>query len=137
MLLHLSLTDPPKSIGKNGKPNLTIKNLPELINDPGVKAALGMLVKIAEEKVKICRDWRNSHIAHCALPLALSSGARPLEPSSKHVNEALESIIAVMNEVSEHFTESGQSFSKTAILGSQQLLKVLDAGVRKLRESEE
>jgi hypothetical protein len=136
-LLHLSrLTDPPKSIGKNGKPNLTIKNLPELINDPGAKAALGELVKIAEGKVKICRDWRNSHIAHCDLRLVLSGGAGPLEPSSKHVNEALESVVAVLNAVSVHFTETEQRF-KTAIHGSEQLLVVLDAGVRKLRESQE
>ncbi|MGH6846815.1 MAG: hypothetical protein ACREC0_05080 [Methylocella sp.] len=134
--LHIvRLTDPPESMCYK---NLTIRKLPELVDDPEFKATLSELVETARQKAGICLNWRNKYIAHCDLELALSDGTSQSEPpSSKDVNEALESIVAVMKAMSEHFTESELFFSKTALLGTQRLLEVLDAGVRKLRECEE
>jgi hypothetical protein len=54
-LLHIAgLTDRPKSLGKE---NLTILNLPELVNDHEMKKTLVELVETAESKTKFCRDW--------------------------------------------------------------------------------
>ena len=42
---------------------------------------------------EFCRDWRNRHIAHRDLQLALKQGAEPLKPASRSkVREALEAL---------------------------------------------
>jgi hypothetical protein len=103
MLLRIArLTDPPTS-GK-GKENLTILNLPSLVEDRGEKAKLDELASIAKSKTEFCRDWRNRHIAHRDLELLKNGSAKPLEEANGiKVTDALSAIKNVLTEVSWHY----------------------------------
>jgi hypothetical protein len=94
-LLHISrLTDP----SSKDMENLTIRNLPGLVEDRAIKADLHRLINTAGDKVKSIRDWRNHRIAHCNRELIINNEpARPLEPASKEqVREALIAIREVL-----------------------------------------
>src|SRR4249920_2361782 len=108
-LLHVArLTDPPSSAGKD---NLTIRRLPDLIRDASAKEHVRTLIDAAVGKADFCRDWRNRHIAHKDLKLALQKGAEPLKPASRaKVKEALDSLSDVLNAVSLHYDRSTTSF---------------------------
>ena len=101
-LLHLTrLTDPPRSFGK---PNLTLRLLPPLIDNDIVRSTVEALINDACKRTGFARDWRNRRIAHSDLQLALEEKARPLEHASRQqVREALAAVDAVLNSVSEHF----------------------------------
>jgi hypothetical protein len=136
-LLHIArLTDPPISMGHA---NLTIKNLPELVNDPATKTVLVALVETAMNKTTFCRDWRNRRIAHSDLDLAMNKSATPLKPASrKQVTEALSAIADVLNKVDECYTNSKTHFKGGNITGNaESLLHVLDDGLRAQAEREE
>ena len=136
-LLHIArLTDPPKSKGKD---NLTIFRLPQFIDEPDVKKQVSELIEIAVDKTDFCRDWRNRHIAHKDLGLALKSGAEQLKPASRaKVKEALSSIAEVLNAVSSHYMDSTTGFEGTGNWnGAVSLLYVIDDGLRAAREREE
>lgn len=136
-LLHIArLTDPPK---RANKAVLTIKNLPKLVNDPATKNTVTALVKTAENKTEFCRDWRNRHIAHRNLNLALNKPARPLKDASKkQVDEALDSIVDVLNALSRHYTDSDLRFRMGSRAGGAvSLLYVLDDGLRAAATREE
>jgi AbiU2 len=135
MLLHIArLTDKPE-VGK--KKNLTIQNLPKLVN-PAITGALQQLVDIVLSASKFCVDFRNRHIAHRDLDLAINKEASPLEPPSRmQVNEALRAIVNVLNAVDVRYAGSESYFLNPTRQGAVQLLHVLDAGVKKQQEWEE
>jgi HEPN superfamily AbiU2-like protein len=136
-LLHLArLTDSPKS---SGRENLTIRRLPALVPDQETRLAVTELVALAIAKTKFCRDWRNRHIAHRDLGLALAEGAAPLEPASRAlVNDALGSISDVMNALSVRYLDSTTLFEGIASLsGAVSLLYVIDDGLRMQQERRE
>ena len=87
ILLHLCrLTDPP-SIGK--KENLTVLRLPGMV-DAAIRAEVEGAVESLEQRTAFARDWRNRHIAHSDLMLALDESLTPLAPASRaKVAEAL------------------------------------------------
>lgn len=130
-LLHIArLTDRPKSLGKE---NLTILNLPELVNDHEMKKTLVELVETAESKTKFCRDWRNRHIAHRDLDLAMNKSAKELDTASiSLVDEALASIAKVLNEVSLHYTDGALHFTRGVggAGNALRLLHLLNHGMR-------
>jgi hypothetical protein len=130
-LLHIArLTDSPDS-GK-GKANLTIQNLPGLIGDPATASNVARSVETVVQESKFCRDWRNRHIAHRDLVLALKQPTDPLESASrKQVNEVLDSIAKVLNAVQSHYCNSETHF-RTGIGpgGSLSLLYALGDGFR-------
>ncbi len=133
ILLHIArLTDEPRSLNRKAKANLTIRNLPEFISDITTKNAVAALLDVATTKAGFCRDWRNRHIAHRDLSLALNNSAVPLEKASrKQVGEALSAIAAVLNAVDAHYTDSETRFDvSSSIGGAVSLLYVLDDGVR-------
>lgn len=134
MLLHIArLTDPSESMGKKNKKNLTIQNLPGLVSDPAIKEALEKLVGIADEKVKFCRDWRNRHIAHIDLDLAINiKPARPLMPADKEkVVEALITIRNVLMELEQRYMSEDSVFLGSPPLhGATDLLNVLHFGIK-------
>jgi AbiU2 len=71
-LLHLArLTDPATSQGKADRSNLTIQALPALIADAKLKGEVDKLIAEAKKQTEFCRDWRNRHIAHRDLKLAV------------------------------------------------------------------
>ena len=128
-LLHIArLTDPPKS---SGKKNLTIQCLPDLV-DEAIKETVSEQISYAIEKASFCRDWRNRHIAHRDLTLAMGELAEPLKKASRaKVKDALESISKVLNIISEYYMKSMIGFdSIIGPGGALDLLYVLDDGVR-------
>jgi hypothetical protein len=126
------LTDASKSGGRAGRANLTIRNLPELVDDSEARQVATALIETAVRKASFCRDWRNRHIAHRDLNLALDKSASPLETASrKQVNEALSAIADVLNNVDGHYMDSATYFGGGAGIGNAvSLLHVVDDGLR-------
>jgi hypothetical protein len=132
-LLHIArLTDPSASPGKPPRLNLTIQNLTALIDDANTKQKVKELIKVAVDESRFCRDWRNRHIAHRDLKLALELPAIPLATASrKQVNAVLKAIADVMNVLEEHYCQSEIRFDLLSIhSGAVSLLYVIDAGLR-------
>jgi HEPN superfamily AbiU2-like protein len=129
-LLNIArLTDSAKTIGKD---NLTINKLPQLITDNGLNKRAKELIEVAVEKAAFCRDWRNRHIAHRDLKLALGSVAEPLKGASRaQVKEALGALSDVLNALSIHYMDSTTLFdSLSGSDGAVSLLYALDDGLR-------
>jgi AbiU2 len=132
-LLHLArLTDPASSFGKQDKSNLTIQALLALIEDAKLKETVSNLVAEAIKDTAFCRDWRNRHIAHRDLKLALEQPTIPLaEGSRAGVNKALRSMSAVLNALDGYYFQSETRFDLGApIGGAVSLLYVLGIGSR-------
>jgi hypothetical protein len=131
-LLHLArLTDPAQSPGKLDKSNLTIAALPALIADETVNGDVTKLVAEANNATAFCRDWRNRHIAHRDLKLALEQPTEPLaEASRTQVKTALNAIAAVLNRVANHYLKSETRFDIAARHnGALTLLYLIDGGL--------
>jgi hypothetical protein len=134
ILLHLTrLTDRARSAGKT---NLTLMALPEAISDGALRAQVSALADDAKRGTAFARDWRNRHISHRDLELALRSGqpippAQPLEPvSRRQVSEAVSAIHAVLNHISERLLHSSLADRViTPGTGSIALLAVIRAGI--------
>jgi len=128
-LLHIArLTDPP---GSPGKDNLTIQALPDLIDDASLRSDVERDVHAALQQSDFARDWRNRHIAHRDLALALQHGASPLKGATRiQVTNALKSIADVLNRVHSHFLEGTVAYEYSDTLqGAETLLYVLRDGV--------
>jgi hypothetical protein len=110
-----------------------------LINGPGFESHLAGLIDQATRASAFCRDWRNRHIAHRDLALAIGTGAEQLEPASRWgVREALAAIAAVLNAVSVQFTDAEVRFDVAMnVEGAVSLLYVIDDGLRVEAEREE
>lgn len=129
-VLHIArLTDSPKSVGR---PNLSIRRLPELISDELTKVKVEELIENALEAAEFCRDWRNRHLAHRDLELALKRGADPLKPGSREkVNKAIKSLEEILNAVALHYLDSTTVFDLgSSAGGALSLLYILDDGVK-------
>lgn len=134
-LLHISrLTDAPNS-GKS-RDNLTIRRLPELINDKALAIKVRSLVDEALLKAEFCRDWRNRRIAHRDLKLVMGDTAQPLQPASRaKVKEALSAIAAVLHAIAGHYLNTDIRFRVVRPSnGAEALLYVLDDGLRAAEE---
>lgn len=99
ILLHLvRLTDPPSSMGKD---NLTIRRLPDALEDKAVKAELQSKIDAALAATEFARDWRNRRLAHHDLALALDDGAHPIAPASRlkfrQAIDALHDVLRCLN----------------------------------------
>jgi hypothetical protein len=129
VLLHISrLTDPSKSCGRE---NLSIQSLSTLV-DENIKIAIDNQISDAIAKSSFCRDWRNRHIAHRDLKLALGKQVEPLTPASRAmVGAALDSIAKVLNTISEYYMQSTIGFDMTnEPYGAEDLLYILDDGIK-------
>jgi hypothetical protein len=132
-LLHLArLTDPAATQGKVDRSNLTIRALPALITDAKLKGEVSKLIAEAIKQTEFCRDWRNRHIAHRDLKLALQQPTTPLaEGSRAQVKAALKAISDVLNALEGHYFQSETRFDIGGPLGGAiSLLYVLDDGLR-------
>lgn len=127
------LTDPPRSAGRS---NLTVQALPALVNHPATKATVEARIDEALAATDFCRDWRNRHIAHRDLRLAIEPSAEPLRQASRlKVKEALAALDAVLNAVSLHYLDSTTYFAFEAVHGgAMTLLRIVDAGLAAERE---
>jgi hypothetical protein len=129
VLLHISrLTDPPRSIGKD---NLTLHRLPALV-DQELSSDIENLVKKAQTACAFARDWRNRHIAHRDLDLALGQNATALAKASRaNVHAALASIVAVLDAVEAHYEHSTTAYGVLpSFAGAEDLLFVLRDGIQ-------
>lgn len=133
VILHVArLTDPPKSVGKR---NLSIRALEEAATDSDLKERVSVAVTKALSASEFCRDWRNRHLAHRDLNLALKRGAEPLLTASRQkVNEALTSLSDVLNVVSLKYMGATTLFDIDLRVGggpggAMSLLHCIDMGV--------
>lgn len=129
-LLHIArLTDPPRSAGKE---NLSIQRFPSTVGDEKLRQKLEEKIEIAKINSNFCRDWRNRHIAHRDLKLAIQDGSNSLSPASrKAVKDALASIVDVLNLVTLHYQDSTTMFDvPKGYGGGESLLYVIDDGLR-------
>jgi hypothetical protein len=128
LLLVARLVDPPSSAGKS---NATLCRLPQVV-DPQIRPKIEILLNIAKNECAFAQDWRNRHIAHRDLDLALNRSAMPLDPASRlNVKRALSAIVEVLNAVELHYCSDctvGYEITHSP-LGAIALLDVLEAGV--------
>jgi hypothetical protein len=129
VLLHISrLTDPP---GQGATAKLTIRRCEALVDDPRTAQTVKEAVEKAIELSSFCRDWRNRHIAHRNLNLALKVGATPLaEASREKVDSVLAALVKVLDAISLHYQATTNRFECDGFPGAAEaLLYVIDSGV--------
>ena len=109
VLLHIArLTDSPRSRGKS---NLSLKRLPGELAASPIGDEVARLVSVASTQSDFARDWRNRHLAHRDLALALGQQVEPLAHASRAaVRQALAAMAAVLNSVSGHYLDSTTMF---------------------------
>jgi|SRR2546425_256293 len=134
VLLHLCrLTDPLKSMGRD---NLTILQLPLLIEEIGLREQVKSLVTLAGAKTQFARDWRNRRLAHLELPDFDGTDSIPLAAASRqHVEDGLAAIRQAMNGVEVHYQDSPVSYEHSieALGGVDSLLAYLEKGLQDKR----
>ena len=104
VLLHIArLTDPPKQ----GKfENLTLLRLPEAVPDQRLSDELRNLVKNALDRSQFARQWRDKHLAHSDLSLAINVKAAPLpRVSREHVEKALSCFRRILNRLHDSYLD--------------------------------
>jgi hypothetical protein len=111
VVLHLArLTDPPQSVGKD---NLTLSRLAETVKEPALSVEVKNLAEQAKAAADFARDWRNRHLAHRDLALAVDDRATPLPGISREkIDRALAGAGAVLNKIESHFWQSEVAFAQ-------------------------
>jgi hypothetical protein len=90
--------------GKNAKTNLTLHQLPCLVSDLKLRIELARLAEAAETSCEKMIDWRNKHLAHRDLALALSMDKDLLPDISRaDIEAALACFGGLLNWVSSVF----------------------------------
>jgi hypothetical protein len=75
------------------------------------------------EKTKFARDWRNRHIGHRELALALEESANPLAPASrKAVSDAIGAVATLLNIVESHYCRSEVAYEHSKPFGNAEAL---------------
>ena len=95
------LTDSPRSAGRE---NLTLSRLTAALQLPALALETEKLIQQARADAEFARDWRNRHLAHNDLQLALDKRAKPLPGISRaNIEQALSSVRLVLNRIETHF----------------------------------
>lgn len=130
VMLHLCcLTDPPKSAGKD---TLTVRRLPDAVDDAQLKARVQQETDIAAQAAGFARDWRHRLIAHRSLDHVLNPQLEPLATAGcSEIENALTALRQVMNSVSVHYEGRYQDFEGVVASssGAQALLYFLSSGL--------
>jgi hypothetical protein len=110
VVLHIArLTDPSQSVGKA---NLTLTRLEGAVQDSTLSLEIRNLVAQAKTDAEFARVWRNRHLAHSDLALAVDERATPLPGVSREgMERVLASVRAVLNKIEEHCFSSEVAFS--------------------------
>jgi hypothetical protein len=110
VVFHIArLNDVPKSMGHD---NLALSRLAEAVQEPALSLEVATLVERAKTDATFTRDWRNKHLAHRDLSLAIDRSATPLPVISREkVELALASIRAVLNKINGHFFQTEIDFA--------------------------
>jgi hypothetical protein len=112
IVLHVArLTDPLQSAGKD---NLTLLRLAETVKEPALSFELKNLGKQAQSAADFARAWRNKHLAHRDLALAVDDRAATSLPgiSRKEIGRALVGAGRVLNKIESHFWQSETAFAQ-------------------------
>jgi hypothetical protein len=131
LMLHVCrLTDQSSNKGRGRKERLSIMRLTAQV-DPAIHDEVRGRVSKALKKTRFARDWRDRHIAHRDLRLAMKTGAKPLAPASRtRMGEAIDAIVAVVAAVESHYCGVTTAYELTSRLGdAEALLHVLRDGV--------
>lgn len=125
IFLHLCrITDPPIS---GGKSTLTLRRLPGLVSDRGMRLSLEAMVDNAVKRTEFARDWRNRRLAHIEL-----NRSQPLASMSrKKAEDALDAIRKVMNRLEKTYLNKTVSYQDTIpdLGGVASLIAVIRKGV--------
>jgi hypothetical protein len=125
------LIGPPQSLNK---PNLTIQRFPPLC-DAKIRHEITKLVAEARTAAAFAVDWRNRHLAHRDLDLALGKPARILEVATREkVETALTALRDVLNSIEHEYCESVTAYFSPTPWGAESLLHILRDGL--LREKD-
>ena len=132
VLLHITrLTD---RCGSQGRSNLTMQRLPELVDDE-IRKKTEELLAACLAKSKFARGWRNKHIAHRDYDRAMAQeNAEALPFASRDmVRAAIDSIATLLNFVQAHYggSEVGYKLTKSP-RNAEVLLLVLREGLKSM-----
>lgn len=117
----------------SGKANLTVRQLAVFNKQTDIASELKQLLDLVNSSTEFARDWRNRHIAHRDLSLALDQHAKPLaEASLNHVTDALTALDKVLNLVSNQYQCGSTAFGhdiSAGQYGARDLLFYLKEGL--------
>ena len=127
---------PPKSVGKL---NLTIQRFCEpslFILRPSLSLEISGFVATAIDASRFAVEWRNRHIAHRDLGLALKRNVKPLPKTTREmVEKALSALRDVLNQIEQRYCDSTTAYSfSVSPWGAENLLTVIRDGL--LREQD-
>ena len=115
IVLHIArLADPEKSCGRE---TMSIRNLIAQIVVPEITPPLHTHLKEFLDRAKFARNRRNLVYAHPDKDVATgSANARSLEAASmKNIEQAVDSIVTLVNIISGHYNQSEIGFLKGAV----------------------
>jgi HEPN superfamily AbiU2-like protein len=129
VLLHICrLTDDP-DVGRRHRQTLSVRRLPTLVASE-IQREVRRRVTSATKKCDFARDWRDRHIAHKDLQLALEKGTTPLAKASRRrVNDAINSITAVLQAVESHYCDTTTAYELGSPRNAEALLYCLRDGL--------
>jgi hypothetical protein len=135
LLAIARIVGPPKSLGKA---NLTIRRFPDRVT-PELKVQVNQLIEAARKSAEFTDDWRNRHLAHRDLGLALrSADIQPLAPVPRNqVEDALSKLRDVLNCIEGKYCEAHTAYSACPAPGdAKQLLYFIQLGLLRQRDRE-
>ena len=123
-----------------GKDNLSLCRLPGLIDDSGFRRRMEELADSASNACNDIRDWRNRHIAHRDLALALKVSPKALPGvGNQAVEDAFQACRKVMTETEAHFGTPPilYQYALPSAGDGRVLLFYLRHGVQAVRQAEQ
>jgi len=112
-----------------GNPNLTILRFSAAIADVRVRGEVDDLIEKAKASAAFAIDWRNHHIAHRDLDLALGRRMKVLEEAAREkVEGALSALRAVVNHI-EHVDCGASTLYGPSPGDAKELLHVIRDGL--------
>ena len=105
LLLHISrLTGPVRTLGKD---NLTIRRLPELIDNEELSRDVAQRIDSCVTQASYASDHRNKRLAHHDLAMAVSDGASELTGVSRlKIGQTVEALQDIIHVVYAHYTNT-------------------------------
>jgi hypothetical protein len=135
-LLHLSrMTDREQVAGKD---TLSVRALPSLIDDEGLRREVEAAIELAKERTQFARDWRNRQIAHTERPPLDDTPANSLPIANRPLVEAaLAALGNVLNLVETRFSGIPMSYGSGGQFGRgvRHLVHYLELGLASERET--
>lgn len=123
------LTDPPVSAGNK---TLTIRAIPKLVRDRGVRAKVESAINIALSEAEFTRTHRNKRIAHNDLVHIQDQVANPLPPANRiKIKAGLDAICEVLEVLNRHYRESTMLYDDQIYDGgSASVVRLLRGGLK-------